>query len=86
MLAAAIIMLILVIAQFVVDAVNIFMGFIALSEHPRLSRILFFQDLTQPIFAAKHAIFFTMMFVGDAIVVSIPTLISSPLYLQLSRE
>ncbi|KAF8800520.1 hypothetical protein BYT27DRAFT_7313774, partial [Phlegmacium glaucopus] len=42
-----------------------FMAFIPLD---RVARLAFFSDLTHPIFSAKHAIYFTMMLVGDAIV------------------
>jgi len=66
MLAASVIMLLLATTQFVVDVANIFMGFIPLA---RTGRLAFFADLTQPIFAAKHAIYFTMMLVGDSIVI-----------------
>ena len=67
MILAGVVMLFLSTAQFIVDATNLFMAFIPLN---RVARIAFFSDLTHPIFAAKHAIYFTMMLVGDAIVVS----------------
>jgi len=52
--------------QIVVDTVNIFRAFIDLE---RQQRIMFLLDVTQPIFAAKHAIYFTMMLIGDIIVI-----------------
>ncbi|KDR76844.1 hypothetical protein GALMADRAFT_156179 [Galerina marginata CBS 339.88] len=64
---AAALMLLLATAQFVVDSTNIAMGFLPIEN--RALRQSFFLDLTQPIFAAKHAIYFTMMLVGDAIVI-----------------
>lgn len=58
-------------AQIIVGTVAIFEGFITL-ERP--SRIKFLGNVTYPINAAKHAIFFTMLLLGDAIVVSNPSL------------
>jgi len=54
-------------SQYVVDTVNIFWAFFGTND--RQARILFLHDVTRPIFAAKHSIFFTMMVVGDGIVV-----------------
>jgi len=66
MLTAAIVMMVLATSQIVVDTVNIFGAFISLE---RQQRILLLSDVTQPIFAAKHAIYFTMMLIGDIIVI-----------------
>ena len=66
-IVAALVMLGLSFAQIIVDTVNIFRAFIPL-ERPE--RLFFLLDVTEPIFAAKHSIYFTMMLVGDAIVVS----------------
>ncbi|KDR76853.1 hypothetical protein GALMADRAFT_139719 [Galerina marginata CBS 339.88] len=65
MVVAACLMAVLATCQIVVDTVNIFRAFIPLD---RESRIIFLSNPTEPIFAAKHAIYFTMMLVGDAIV------------------
>ncbi|VDB95596.1 unnamed protein product [Peniophora sp. CBMAI 1063] len=65
-LVAALVMFGLSFAQIIVDTVNVFRAFIPLD---RAQRILFLLNVTEPIFAAKHAIYFTMMLVGDAIVI-----------------
>ncbi|KAF8991667.1 hypothetical protein BDQ17DRAFT_1370452 [Cyathus striatus] len=65
MIVAAVTMAVLATCQIIVDTVNIFWAFIPLT---REERIIFLTDVTHPIFAAKHAIYFTMMLVGDAIV------------------
>ncbi|KAF8883517.1 hypothetical protein BD779DRAFT_1443786 [Infundibulicybe gibba] len=67
MVVAAIIMFLLSTAQFVVDTTTVFVGFIAISDRPH--RLEYLSDLTEPVFAARHAIYFTMMIVGDAIVI-----------------
>lgn len=66
MVVAACVMAVLATSQIIVDTVNIFWAFIPLD---RKRRIMFLSNPTEPIFAAKHAIYFTMMLVGDAIVV-----------------
>jgi hypothetical protein len=66
MVVAACVMAVLATCQIVVDTVNIFWAFIPLN---RESRIIFLSNPTEPIFAAKHAIYFTMMLVGDMIVI-----------------
>jgi len=63
MLGAVIVMFLLATAQIIVDTVNIFMAFVDLPD--RISRLAFLENPTLPIFAAKHAIFFTMIWVGD---------------------
>lgn len=63
----ALLMLGLATAQLVVDTTNLFRAFIPFE---RAGRVGFLLDVTQPIFAAKHSIYFTMMLVGDSIVVS----------------
>jgi hypothetical protein len=68
MLIAAILMMTLATGQIIVDTTNIFWAFI--DKGSRLERQSFLQDATQPIFAAKHAIYFTMMLLGDSIVAS----------------
>ncbi|KAF8883525.1 hypothetical protein BD779DRAFT_1744070 [Infundibulicybe gibba] len=68
MVLAAAVMFLLSMAQFVVDVTYVFLGFIASMDSSRTTRLEYFGDLTQPIFAARHAIYFTMMLVGDAIV------------------
>ncbi|KZV60852.1 hypothetical protein PENSPDRAFT_619755 [Peniophora sp. CONT] len=65
-IGAALVMLGLSFAQIIVDTINIFRAFIPLD---RAQRILFLVNVTEPIFAAKHSIFFTQMLVGDAIVI-----------------
>ncbi|KAF8879029.1 hypothetical protein BD779DRAFT_1447229 [Infundibulicybe gibba] len=71
MTLAAAVMFLLSMTQFVVDTAYIFSGFIALanSDPTRTTRQKYFSDLTQPLYAARHAVYFTMMLVGDAIVV-----------------
>ncbi|KAJ7750808.1 hypothetical protein B0H16DRAFT_1549167 [Mycena metata] len=66
MVGAAVVMSILATCQLIVDTDNIFKAFIDL-ERP--ARLFFLIDATQQIFAAKHAIYFTQMIVGDAIVI-----------------
>ncbi|THH09113.1 hypothetical protein EW146_g8787 [Bondarzewia mesenterica] len=66
MTIAAMVMLVLATAQIIVDTVNVFMAFVVLDRPERLRFLL---DVTQRIFAAKHAIYFTMMLVGDSIVI-----------------
>jgi len=66
MLIAACIMVALATAQIIVDTTNIFQAFIDLDIQQRVS---FLSDVTEPVFAAKHAIYFTMMLVGDIIVI-----------------
>ncbi|KAJ7689734.1 hypothetical protein B0H17DRAFT_874164, partial [Mycena rosella] len=67
MLTASLLMMALATAQIIVDTINIFKTFI--NDKTRLERQFFLQDATQPIFAAKHAVYFTMMLLGDSIVV-----------------
>ncbi|KAF8883519.1 hypothetical protein BD779DRAFT_1539317 [Infundibulicybe gibba] len=67
MVVAAITMFLLSTAQFVVDTTTVFVGFIAISDRPH--RLAYLNDLSEPIFAARHAIYFAMMIVGDAIVI-----------------
>lgn len=67
MIVASAVMCSLATSQIIVDSVNIFRAFIPLD---RIQRQEFLSDATQPIFAAKHAIYFTMVIVGDIIVVS----------------
>ena len=67
LIVGALVMLGLGTAQIIVDTANIFRAFIRLD---RQQRIFFMSDVTEPIFAAKHAIYFTQMLVGDSIVVS----------------
>ncbi|KAF4569917.1 hypothetical protein EYR40_008897 [Pleurotus pulmonarius] len=64
MVLALLVMMALATAQLAVDAVNIFQAFV---DNNRFERVLFLSNPTLPIFAAKHAIFFTMIVVGDAI-------------------
>ncbi|KDR71433.1 hypothetical protein GALMADRAFT_143710 [Galerina marginata CBS 339.88] len=64
---AAILMLLLATAQFIADCTNVAMGFIPLES--RALRQSFFLDLTQPIYAASITIYFTMILVGDFIVI-----------------
>ncbi|KXN91262.1 hypothetical protein AN958_01584 [Leucoagaricus sp. SymC.cos] len=81
MLGAAFLMMGLATAQLAVDSVNIFTAFIRKGDVGRAGRNAHLLDVTQPIFAAKHAIYFTMMFVGDAIVVS-----NSPTERKISHQ
>ncbi|KAJ7613354.1 hypothetical protein DFH06DRAFT_1109235 [Mycena polygramma] len=67
MLVASCLMMLLATAQLIVDTVNVFWAFI--SHDPRVQRQFFLEDATQPIFAAKHAVYFTMMLLGDSIVI-----------------
>ncbi|KAJ7464500.1 hypothetical protein FB451DRAFT_1263676 [Mycena latifolia] len=67
MLVAALLMMTLATAQIIVDTVNIFWAFI--DKEPRLARQFFLENATEPIFAAKHSIYFTMMLLGDSIVI-----------------
>ncbi|KAF8883522.1 hypothetical protein BD779DRAFT_825736 [Infundibulicybe gibba] len=64
---AAIVMLLLATAQFVVDATITFDAFITISDRP--TRQVYINNITVPIIAATHAIYFTMMIVGDVIVI-----------------
>lgn len=66
MTVATCVMFCLATSQLIVDTINIFRAFIPLDQQ---ERIMFLTDATQPIFAAKHAIYFTMMITGDTIVV-----------------
>ncbi|KAJ6496164.1 hypothetical protein C8R45DRAFT_985114 [Mycena sanguinolenta] len=67
MLIAALLMMVLATAQIIVDTINIFWAFV--NHETPLERQFFLEDATQPIFAAKHAIYFTMMLLGDSIVI-----------------
>ncbi|KAJ7438741.1 hypothetical protein FB451DRAFT_978917, partial [Mycena latifolia] len=66
MFIASLLMMALATAQIIADTVNIFWAFI--NEDTRLERQFFLSDARQPIFAAKHAIYFTMLLLGDTIV------------------
>jgi hypothetical protein len=66
MIVAAVTMMLLATAQLAVDISNIFQAFMYRS---RLERLLFLMNVTNPIFAAKHAVYFTQMLVGDVILV-----------------
>ncbi|TDL19927.1 hypothetical protein BD410DRAFT_693330, partial [Rickenella mellea] len=66
MISGAVVLFVLATAQIIVDTTNIFQAFIPLD---RPHRIGFMRDVTKPIFAAKHAIYFTAMLVGDVIVI-----------------
>lgn len=60
-------MIALATAQLVVDTTTIFDSYVSLD---RPERIVSLSNISKPINSAKHAIFFTMMLFGDAIVVS----------------
>lgn len=66
MMCGALTMLGIATARMVVDTVNIFRAFVPLD---RTQRLKYMQDITQPIFGARFALLFTMMLVGDMIVV-----------------
>ncbi|KAJ7215165.1 hypothetical protein C8J57DRAFT_1732610 [Mycena rebaudengoi] len=67
MFICVILMMALATSQIIVDTVNVFWAF--LNHDDPLQRQFFLEDATQPIFAAKHAIYFTMMLLGDSIVI-----------------
>ncbi|TDL17409.1 hypothetical protein BD410DRAFT_730062 [Rickenella mellea] len=66
MLVGAVVMFLLATAQIVVDTANIFHPFIYLDRTHRIENL---SDPTKPLWAAKAAIYFTMMLVGDVIVI-----------------
>jgi hypothetical protein len=66
MIVAAVTMMMLATAQLAVDIWNIFQAFMYTT---RPERLLFLVNVTHPIFAAKHALYFTQMLVGDMILV-----------------
>lgn len=67
MIIAAILMPLLATAQLVVDCINLYHGFIPAHTVPE--RVKYFNNQTRPVYAAKLSIYFTMMMLGDAIVV-----------------
>ncbi|TDL17411.1 hypothetical protein BD410DRAFT_807367 [Rickenella mellea] len=65
-IVSAVVMFILATAQISVDTTNIFLSFITLD---RTHSVEFLLDGTKPILAARAGIYFTMMLVGDVILI-----------------
>lgn len=68
MVVTSLLMFTLATCQLAVDTTSVFNAFIDLD---RTARIALLNTKTIPINAAKHAIFFALMILGDAIVVSL---------------
>ncbi|EJF57160.1 hypothetical protein BD309DRAFT_994349 [Dichomitus squalens] len=66
MVTAGVLLIVLATARFIVDVANVFVAFIR--HDPRSARLAYLEDVTQPLFAAKHIIFITSLFVGDSFV------------------
>lgn len=67
MALAGISLILLATARFIVDVTYIFIAFI--QTDPRDARLGFLQDVTVPLFTAKHSLFITSLFIGDLFVV-----------------
>ena len=70
MVTTGVLLILLATARFVVDTANVFVAFIR--HDPRSARLAYLEDVTQPLFSAKHLLFITSLFVGDSFVVSSP--------------
>ncbi|KAH9851891.1 hypothetical protein C2E23DRAFT_886105 [Lenzites betulinus] len=66
MVLAAVLLITLATARFIVDCTNIFVAFI--HHDPREARLAYLQDVTQPLFTTKHCIYITTLLVGDSFV------------------
>ena len=70
MVTTGVLLILLATARFVVDTANVFVAFIR--HDPRSARLTYLEDVTEPLFSAKHLLFITSLFVGDSFVVSTP--------------
>ncbi|KAG7089810.1 hypothetical protein E1B28_011459 [Marasmius oreades] len=66
MVVAGFLLILLATARFIVDCANISVAFI--HHDPRSARIAYLQDVTQPLFTAKHMILIVSLLIGDSFV------------------
>ncbi|KAM5543933.1 hypothetical protein V8D89_002550 [Ganoderma adspersum] len=66
MISAGVLLIALATARFCVDTANVFEAFI--KHDPRLARIGYLEDVTQPLFTTKHSILVAVLLVGDSFV------------------
>ncbi|THU96522.1 hypothetical protein K435DRAFT_819433 [Dendrothele bispora CBS 962.96] len=66
MIVAGILLILLATARFIVDCANISVAFI--HHDPRSARLAYLQDVTQPLFTAKHVILNVSLLIGDSFV------------------
>ena len=67
MISAGALLILLATARFCVDTANVFEAFI--KNDPRIARIGYLEDVTQPLFTTKHSILVAVLLVGDSFVV-----------------
>ena len=70
MVSAGVLLILLATARFCVDTANVFEAFIR--HDPRIARIGYLEDVTQPLFTTKHSILVAVLLVGDSFVVCLP--------------
>ncbi|KAK7039156.1 hypothetical protein VNI00_010060 [Paramarasmius palmivorus] len=66
MIVAGILLILLATARFIVDCANVSVAFI--HHDPRSARLAYLQDVTQPLFTAKHMILIVSLLIGDSFV------------------
>ncbi|KAI0738432.1 hypothetical protein C8Q80DRAFT_1275440 [Daedaleopsis nitida] len=66
MVVAGVLLILLATARFAVDVSYIFVAFVQIMDGEE--RVLFLEDVTQPLFTAKHSIFIVTLLVGDLFV------------------